>query len=137
MDGTRSLRWWLLLTVLAAELVAPGDGALGCGLTMSSGYGVAVEDVFDSRLTTAVRLMQNRRAVLGPRQPVATAEEGPTVPRRAPSPVVVEVRRDGFHWTDAGVGALAALALVAIAFGVALVVRGRPDTPPATWEAES
>ena len=43
------------------------------------------------------------------------------------SPVVVEVRRDGFHWGDAGVGAAAALAIVAIAAGVALVLRDRHD----------
>jgi hypothetical protein len=59
------------------------------------------------------------------------------VPRRAPSPVVVEVRRDGFHWKDAGVGAVAACALVTIAVGLVLVVRDRPETPPATWDAES
>jgi hypothetical protein len=53
-----------------------------------------------------------------------------------PSPVVVEVS-DGFHWKDAGVGAVAALALVTIAFGVVLVVRGRPETPPATQEADT
>jgi hypothetical protein len=41
------------------------------------------------------------------------------------TPVVVEVRRDGFHWGDAGVGAAAALAIVAIAAGVAIVIRGR------------
>jgi hypothetical protein len=82
--------------------------------------------------------MQNRRAALRPRQPVATAEEGPAVPpRRAPSPVVVEVRRDGFHWRDAGVGAVATLALVTIAFGLVLVLRDRPETPPATWNADS
>ena len=60
-------------------------------------------------------------------------------PERAepPPPVVVEVRRDGFHWKDAGVGAAAALALVTIAFGLVLVLRDRPETPPATWEADS
>ena len=47
------------------------------------------------------------------------------------SPVVVEVRRGGFHWSDAGVGAAAALAVVAIAAGVALVLRGRHDRPSA------
>ena len=41
------------------------------------------------------------------------------------SPVMVEVRRDGFHWGDAGVGAAAALAVVAIAAGAAPVVRDR------------
>ena len=45
------------------------------------------------------------------------------------SPVLVEVRRDGFHWGDAGVGAAAALAIVAIAAGVALVLRDRRDRP--------
>jgi len=54
---------------------------------------------------------------------VSGAQPSPTTDRR--SPVVVEVRRDGFHWADAGVGAAAALAVVAIAAGVALVLRGR------------
>jgi len=40
---------------------------------------------------------------------------------------MVEVRRDGFHWGDAGVGAAAALAVVAIAAGAAPVVRDRHD----------
>jgi hypothetical protein len=44
------------------------------------------------------------------------------------SPVVVEVRRDGFHWADAGVGAAAALATVAIVIGVAMVLRDRRET---------
>jgi uncharacterized iron-regulated membrane protein len=44
---------------------------------------------------------------------------------------LVEVRRDGFHWGDAGVGAAAALAIVAIAAGVALVFRDRRDRPSA------
>jgi hypothetical protein len=43
------------------------------------------------------------------------------------SPVLVEVRRDGFHWGDAGVGAAAAFAIVAIAAGVALAIRDRRD----------
>ena len=47
------------------------------------------------------------------------------------SPVLVEVRRDGFHWGDAGVGAAAALAVVVIAAGAALVVRERHDRPSA------
>jgi len=51
-------------------------------------------------------------------------------PERA-RPVVVEVRRDGFHWGDAGVGAATALATVAIAAGVALLARDRRGRPPA------
>ena len=47
------------------------------------------------------------------------------------STVLVEVRRDGFDWGDAGVGAAAALAIVAIAAGVALVFRDRRDRPSA------
>jgi hypothetical protein len=61
---------------------------------------------------------------------IATAVAAPGVRAqsdnaRTRSPVVVEVRRDGFRWGDAGVGAAAALALVAIAAGVAVVIRGR------------
>jgi hypothetical protein len=41
------------------------------------------------------------------------------------------VRRDGFHWGDAGVGAAAAFAIVAIAAGVALAIRDRRDRPSA------
>ena len=50
---------------------------------------------------------------------------------KARSPVVVEVRRDGFHWADAGVGAAAALATVTIAAGAGLVLRDRRHRPPA------
>ena len=50
---------------------------------------------------------------------------------KARSPVWVEVRRDGFHWGDAGVGAAAALAVVAIAAGAALVYRERRNRPSA------
>jgi hypothetical protein len=47
------------------------------------------------------------------------------------SPVVIEVS-DGFHWRDAVVGAVAAIALVTIAVGLTLVVRdGRDEPPPA------
>jgi hypothetical protein len=62
--------------------------------------------------------------------PGASGAQGPRggKPR---SPVVVEVRRDGFHWADAGVGAAAALATVAIAAGAAVVLRTRRDHPPA------
>jgi hypothetical protein len=42
------------------------------------------------------------------------------------SPVVIEVSRDHFDWQDAGVGAAAMLALVAIGFGLTLVIRDRP-----------
>jgi hypothetical protein len=51
--------------------------------------------------------------------PAAGAQPDKARPR---SPVLVEVRRDGFHWADAGVGAAAALAIVAIA---AVLIRGR------------
>jgi hypothetical protein len=51
---------------------------------------------------------------------------GPTSPSSQPSsPVVVEVHRDSFDWTDAGVGAAATLALVVIALGLTLVLRNR------------
>jgi hypothetical protein len=61
---------------------------------------------------------------------IATAIAAPGVRAQSESatphsPVVVELRRDGFHWGDAGVGAAAALAIVAIAAGVALVIRSR------------
>jgi hypothetical protein len=50
---------------------------------------------------------------------------------KARSPVLVEVRRDGFHWGDAGVGAAAAVAVVAMAAGAALVYRERRNRPSA------
>jgi hypothetical protein len=50
---------------------------------------------------------------------------------KARSPVLVEVRRDGFHWEDAGVGAAAALAVVAITAGTALVYREWRNRPSA------
>jgi hypothetical protein len=42
-----------------------------------------------------------------------------------PSTVVVSVRDHGFHWTDAGVGAAAALATTLLVVGLVLAVR--PD----------
>lgn len=42
-----------------------------------------------------------------------------------PPTVVVSVRDDGFHWTDAGVGAAAALATTLLALGLVLALR--PD----------
>jgi hypothetical protein len=57
----------------------------------------------------------------------APGVSGARSPERERSPVLVEVRRDEFHWGDAGVGAAAALAIVAIAAGVALVLRDRRD----------
>jgi hypothetical protein len=73
-----ALRGWLLISVIAAAIAAPGAS-------------------------------------------------GARSPQRERSPVLVEVRRDGFDWGDAGVGAAAALAIVAIAAGVALVLRDRRD----------
>jgi hypothetical protein len=57
----------------------------------------------------------------------ARGAQGPKPQSGKPaSPVVIEVRRDGFDWQDAGVGAAAMLALVAIGCGLTLVVRDRP-----------
>ena len=44
-----------------------------------------------------------------------------------PSTVVVSVRDSGFHWTDAGVGAAAALATTLLALGVVLALRPGPQ----------
>jgi hypothetical protein len=64
--------------------------------------------------------------------PAVSSAQGPQPDGSKPrSPVVVEVRRDGFHWEDAGVGAAATLATVAIAAGAALALRERRDRPPA------
>jgi hypothetical protein len=57
----------------------------------------------------------------------APGVSGARSPPRERSPVLVEVRRDGFDWGDAGVGAAAALAIVAIATGLALVLRDQRD----------
>jgi hypothetical protein len=83
---THTLRRWLLLSLIAASIAAPG----------------------------------------------VSGAQGPQPKGGKPrSPVVVEVRRDGFHWADAGVGAAAALATVAIAAGAVVVLRDRRDRPPA------
>jgi hypothetical protein len=72
---------------------------------------------------------------------VAGAAQGQTPQGQKPgsvepsAPVVIEVS-DGFHWKDAGVGAVAALALVTIAVGLILVVRDGRDTPPAPRERD-
>ena len=53
-------------------------------------------------------------------------EPSPTPSRMMrPSTVVVSVRDGGFHWTDAGVGAAAALATTLLALGLVLALR--PD----------
>ena len=57
----------------------------------------------------------------------AAGGQGPKPATPKPSsPVVIEVQDEGFRWEDAGVGAAATLAMVTIAFGLALVVRQRP-----------
>ncbi len=43
-----------------------------------------------------------------------------------PSTVVVSVRDNGFHWTDAGVGAAAALATTLLVLGLVLALRSEP-----------
>ena len=86
MHRTHALRRWLLVSLIAAAIAAPG---------------------------------------------VSGAQGQQTDGAKARSPVVVEVRRDGFHWGDAGVGAAAALAVVAIAAGIALVFHDGRDRPSA------
>ena len=52
--------------------------------------------------------------------------------RDRPPTVVVSVRDDGFHWTDAGVGAAAAIATTLLALGLVLALRpdrGVKDNP--------
>ena len=46
---------------------------------------------------------------------------------RDPRTVVVQLRDRGFHWTDAGIGALATLGLIAAAAGATLVLRRGSD----------
>ena len=57
----------------------------------------------------------------------APGVSGARSPERERPPVVVQVHRDGFRWGDAGVGAAAAVAIVVIAAGIAVVVRDRRD----------
>lgn len=57
-------------------------------------------------------------------QPYTAAEPQPVVATYAPVPEVVVTSSDnGFSWSDAAIGASAALALMALTFGAALVVR--------------
>jgi hypothetical protein len=59
---------------------------------------------------------------------VMTAHTGaspPPEPSTDRPTVVVTVRDDGFHWTDAGVGAAATLATTLLVLGIALALR--PD----------
>jgi hypothetical protein len=53
------------------------------------------------------------------------ADTNPPNPNDRPSTVVVSVRDGGFQWTDAGVGAAAALAATLLAVGLVLALR--PD----------
>jgi hypothetical protein len=50
----------------------------------------------------------------------------PYTPETSPAPAPTSVSGDGFDWGDAGIGATALLALVAVAGGGALVLRHRP-----------
>jgi hypothetical protein len=59
--------------------------------------------------------------------PAVSGAQGPQPDGAERSPVVVEVRHDGFHWADAGVGAAATLATVVIAAGLAALRRDRRD----------
>jgi hypothetical protein len=54
--------------------------------------------------------------------PCPTAHGHP-VGERSRSPIVVEVRDDGFDWADAAIGGAAVLGLVLASAGAALVVR--------------
>ena len=59
--------------------------------------------------------------------------------RDRPSTVVVSVRDDGFHWTDAGVGAAAAVATTLLALGLVLALRPdreRKSDPQSALERE-
>ena len=55
----------------------------------------------------------------------AARSSPPDSSRQRPSTVVVRVPDGGFHWADAGVGAVAALATTLLALGVILALR--PD----------
>jgi hypothetical protein len=46
---------------------------------------------------------------------------------REPRTIVVEVRDHGFHWADAGIGALAALGVVVAVAGATLAIRRGDD----------
>jgi hypothetical protein len=53
----------------------------------------------------------------------APAVAGDQAQEREPRTIVVEVRDRGFQWTDAAIGALATLGLVAAGTGAWLLVR--------------
>jgi hypothetical protein len=54
-------------------------------------------------------------------------QSGGPVRARSQQPVVVEVRDDGFHWLDAGLGAAAGAAATLVVLGLVLTARhGRP-----------
>ncbi len=61
----------------------------------------------------------------------ARGTTGPRPPQPAQRPpVVIEVRRDGFHWGDAAIGAAATLGLVLAAGGVHALRRSAVVTNP-------
>jgi hypothetical protein len=67
---------------------------------------------------------------------VGTAASPGADPSRAepdperPSTVVVRVQDGGFHWTDAGIGAAAALATTLLALGLVLALRPNGGEEP-------
>jgi hypothetical protein len=66
-----------------------------------------------SLIATAI-FASGARGAVGPRSPSSNPS----------SPVVLEVHKDSFDWKDAGVGAAGTLAVVVIAVGLVLALRG-------------
>ncbi len=77
------------------------------------------------RITSSCVALAVMLSVAAAWSPEARTSSPPDPSRERPSTIVVSVPEDGFHWTDAGVGAAAMLATTLLALGVLLALR--PD----------
>jgi hypothetical protein len=111
----RLIQTFLLAAIATAIALAPTAAAAGTG----SQHAPLISERWFQRWSSyrspaAVVAMRARHA--------AMAKLGGTP--KLPRPVLGIVDSGGFHWSDAGVGAGAALGFVAVACGAVVVIRG-------------
>jgi hypothetical protein len=118
MQHHRLIQTFLVAAVTTAIMLAPAVATAGTTQHSPLISERWFQRWYSFRSPTAVSAMRARH--------VAMAKLGGTP--KSPKPVLEFVSSGGFHWADAGVGAGAALAFVAVASGAAVVIRGnRPS----------